>query len=387
MSLLSPRRHDPQALPAELLTHSAFRQAWQGVEPDRVWDAHVHLIGLGDTDSGVWVNPRMRAPWNLMRFLAMRAYLKASGIGSGDVVDRQFVRHLLAQLAHFPPGCKALLLAFDWFHDDSGTPRPELSGFHVPNHYAASVARAHGERLVWAASIHPYRPDACEALEQAVRDGARAVKWLPQAMGIDPASSRCDAFYEAMKHHRLPLLCHAGEEQATPSGADQSLGNPLRLRRPLAHGVRVIIAHCASLGLSEDLDRPEKGRKRLPSFQLFARLMDEAAWQDGLMGDLSATVLLNRSPQVLEWLLDREAWHSRLLQGSDYPLPGITPIIWTGRLVRRGLLDAEQASWLNAIRRHNPLLFDWLLKRSLRKEGRGFPAAVFETARHFAGGA
>ena len=39
--------------------------------------------------------------------------------------------------------------------------------------------------------------DAVAALEQAVRDGARAVKWLPSAMGIDPASSRCDPFFQA----------------------------------------------------------------------------------------------------------------------------------------------------------------------------------------------
>ena len=49
----------------------------------------------------------------------------------------------------------------------------------------------------WVASIHPYRTDALEALEQAKRDGARAVKWLPSAMGIDPASPRCDRFYRA----------------------------------------------------------------------------------------------------------------------------------------------------------------------------------------------
>ena len=36
--------------------------------------------------------------------------------------------------------------------------------------------------------------------------GAVTVTWLPPAMGIDPASKRCDAFYDAMARLDLPLL-------------------------------------------------------------------------------------------------------------------------------------------------------------------------------------
>jgi uncharacterized protein len=38
---------------------------------------------------------------------------------------------------------------------------------------------------------------------------------------------------------------------------------------------------------------------------------------------------------------------------------------------------------LTAMREHNPLLFDFVLKRSLRAGTRALPAAVFETRRHF----
>ncbi|MEO5334135.1 MAG: amidohydrolase family protein [Magnetococcus sp. YQC-5] len=367
----------------ELLHHPAFEEAWQGLVPQEVWDCHVHLIGTGDTNSGIWIHPHMRSPLHPLRYLAMRAYMQASCIRKGDRADDQYVHYLLAQLEAFPVGCKVLLLAFDWFHDATGTARPELSGFHVPNTYAASIAQAHPDRFAWAASIHPLRSDAVESLRQAVQAGACAVKWLPQAMGIDPASPRCDPFYAEMKHYQLPLLCHAGEEKATPSGGDQSLGNPLRLRRPLAHGVKVIIAHGASLGMEDDLDRQEKNRPKMPAFHLFARLMGESAWQELLLGDISATVLLNRDPQVMDLLLTKREWHDRLLNGSDYPLPGIRPIIWTSRFVKRGLLDAAQGKQLDAIRCYNPLLFDFLLKRLLSKAGGGFSASVFHTARHF----
>jgi len=56
------------------------------------------------------------------------------------------------------------------------------------------------------------------------------------------------------------------------------------------------------------------------------------------------------------------------------------------RLADAGLLDANAVPVLSAIREHNPLLFDLVLKRSLRVPGpggRGLPAAVFETRRHF----
>jgi hypothetical protein len=37
-------------------------------------------------------------------------------------------------------------------------------------------------------------------------------------------------------------------------GNREDFGNPLRLRRPLEQGVRVLVAHCASLGSGLDLD-------------------------------------------------------------------------------------------------------------------------------------
>lgn len=74
--------------------------------------------------------------------------------------------------------------------------------------------------------LHPYRPDALEALQAAIAGGARAVKWLPAAMGMDPASPRCDAFYRVLAETRLPLIVHCGEEKAVKGGDTQHLGNP-----------------------------------------------------------------------------------------------------------------------------------------------------------------
>jgi hypothetical protein len=155
------------------------------------------------------------------------------------------------------------------------------------------------------------------------------------------------------------------------------------MRVPLEAGVRVIVAHCASLGHALDTDKPSA--PRVPAFDLFARLMDERAHEALLMGDLSAVFQINRKVGIARRLLEREDWQPRLLHGSDYPLPGIPVLTRPQRLADAGLLDAAAVPVLLSIREHNPLLFDFVLKRSLRLGGRGLTTPVFETRRHFAG--
>lgn len=369
--------------PAGLLRHPLVEACWEGIDPAQVRDCHIHLIGAGDNGSGVWVNPRMRSllhPWQYAQF---EFYLNAACADHDSDRDGRYVERLVALLEEFPAGVMGMLLAFDHHYDEDGRLRADLSAFHTPNVYAAQVVARHPRRLRWIASVHPYREDAVEALEAAARQGACAVKWLPSAMGMDPGSSRCDAFYAALRRLDLPLLVHCGTEYAVHGGAQQHLGNPLRLRRPLDQGVRVIVAHCASLGRGTDLDAGGNGPER-SNFQLFARLMDEPAYRHSLFGELSAVTQVNRRDEVLTTLIARHDWHARLVNGSDYPLPGVLPLFSPGYFAGRGWLDAGQDALLRTLRVHNPLLFDVLLKRMLRIDGRAFAPDVFMTRRHFA---
>jgi mannonate dehydratase len=144
--------------------------------------------------------------------------------------------------------------------------------------------------------------------------------------------------------------------------------------------VRVVVAHCASMGEDEDLDR---GGARTDSFELFARLMAQQRYEKNLFGDLSAMTQRNRAGPALARVLEEDAWQPRLLNGSDYPLPGVMPIFSTDYLVSLGLLEARAAPLLREIRRHNPLVFDFVLKRHLRSRGKRFARSVFETRRFF----
>jgi mannonate dehydratase len=370
------------ALPRTLAEDDVVLAALEGIDWAQLWDCHTHLLGSGDSGGGAWLSLDQTSLLHPIQRAQYHFYLNASCIDADSGVDEGYVKRLLECVDGFGEGAKAMLLAFDFAHDTEGRVRRDQSSFHAPNAYAAAVAARHAERFEWIASIHPYREDAVEALEGARANGARAVKWLPAVMGMDPASARCDAVYEALARLGLPLLTHAGKELAVHGESRQKLGNVLRLRRPLERGVRVIVAHCASLGTDVDLDHGPDGPERL-SIELFARLMDEPRHEGLLFGDVSAMTQVNRVGPALALVLSRTEWHGRLLNGSDYPLPGVMPLFDVGGLAEMGYLDAREAIVIRRLRAHNPLLFDLVLKRTIRRHGNRLGRAVFETRRVF----
>jgi mannonate dehydratase len=364
-------------LPAELKTHPLMAQIWADIDPSQVWDSHVHIVGVGDSNSGVWFNPNMDSYWHPILKVQKKFYMNGGCVDNRNI-DTSYVARLVQLSSEMPAGFKSMLFAFDWFHSENGQADKTHSIFHVPNHYVDSIAKQYPQYYEWVASIHPYRHDALDALEKAHANGARAVKWLPSGMGIDPASAKCDQFYQKLHDLNMPIISHTGRENAV-QGGNQAHGNPLRMRRALDAGVRVVLAHCASDGHDEDLDN---GNKSIKSFELFSRLMDTPAYTNLVFGEISAITLLNHA-WVIKPLLARPEWHARLLNGSDYPLPGILPLVSTKELAYKGLLEAEHVLFLQNLRLYNPLLFDFALKRLLRFDRWSFPASVFQTRDFF----
>jgi mannonate dehydratase len=355
-----------------------WRVAWSGVRSEAVADVHLHLLGHTDTiptTDGAWIHPRTTRPWALGEWARRQVIERASGVaGTGPSLSQAYLERLDALWQPFPAGARPVLLAFDAVVTPDGREDLDRTMFVTGNGYAARVARERG--WDWIASIHPDRADAIDRLHAAHRDGARAVKWLPSAQGIDPAAPRHARFYRELAALGMPLLSHAGEEVAVPGARRYEWVNPLLLRAPLSHGVTVIVAHCASLGEAADLDAP--GQPAVPAFDLFARLMDDPAHGTQVRGDLSAITQVNRRPQVLREVLARTDWHARLLWGSDYPLPAIDWLTSAPRLARHGLLEPALAGPLEHLQALNPLAFDFALKRMLAVDGSRLPATVFE---------
>lgn len=369
----------PEELSSKLSEKASdlVKRAFDDIDSSKLIDHHVHIAGLGVGGTNAFVNSKMLTWRHPFHRLKLKVYMSSAGVVDEDNADPQAVARLTSLVASIKDHGKHRLLAFDKHYRSDGSVNLEKTEFYVPNEYVFELAERHPELFVPNISVNPYRPDAIAELEKWARRGARIVKWLPNAMGIDPSDPKCDPFYEKMKELDLILLSHGGEEKAVEAEADQKLGNPLLLRRALDHGVKGIVAHCAGLGSNEDLD--SKDRKVVDNFELFLRLMDEKRYEGLVFGEISAMTQFNRSGKPLRTLLAREDLHERIVNGSDYPLPAVNLLIRTRPLVKQGYISAEEAESLKEIYDYNPLLFDFVLKRTLKLPGgsKRFPAAVF----------
>ncbi|HVS80878.1 MAG TPA: amidohydrolase family protein [Pyrinomonadaceae bacterium] len=370
--------HQPEELKSKISTKAGdlIKRAFDDIDPARLLDYHTHIAGLGKgTDA--FVNPKMLAWKHPFHHLKFKVYLSAGAVTDVERADEQIIERLVRLVSNIKGHGKHRLLAFDKNYHRDGTANLEKTEFFVPNDYVFAIAAQFPDLFEPVISVNPYRPDALAELERGAKRSARMVKWLPNAMGIDPSDELCDPFYQKMKELNLVLLSHGGEEKAVDAEEDQKLGNPLLLRRALDASVKVIVAHCAGLGDNEDLD--DRERKRVPNFDLFLRLMDEKCYAGLVFADISAMTQYNRIGRPLTTILQREDLHERLVNGSDYPLPAVNMLVRTGALRKRGYITKEERVYLNEIYDYNPLLFDFVLKRTMKLPGmqQRLPPAVF----------
>ena len=343
--------------------HKLIDQAFGGIGASRLVDFHTHILAIGTSVGDAFVNPRMLSGVSLER-VKFWIYESASGIRSEEDTDEEYVARLVRLARAAAPRGKFRILAFDKHYNADGSVDLGKTNMYVPNHYVVELGKKYSDVFTPVISVHPYRADALHELEKWAKAGIRYVKWLPNAMGMDPANPGIEPFYRTMKKHNMILLSHAGEEQAVEAEEDQRLGNPLRLRKPLDIGVRVIVAHAASLGSCDDRD--SRTTEKVNCFDLFLRLMDEPKYVGLLFGEISAMLQFNRMPVPFATILKRQDLHARLVNGSDYPLPAINALIHTRSLARDGFITRAEREALNEIYDYNPLLFDFVLKRTIR---------------------
>jgi mannonate dehydratase len=284
-------------------------------------------------------------------------------------------------------------------------PSFDRSDLYVSNDYAIAVAQCltalakhladeHGLRAPTfkpVASVHPHRPNAISELQRVAELGVRHLKWLPPAQHIDPADPRLDPFYRAMARLGIALLSHTGKEHTLRvADGDEDLGNPLRLRHALDAGVTVVMLHAGREG-EEESDTSNAGGPR-SYFERFLEMMRDPSYRGRLFGEISVLPYVGTQDELATIFTDRNL-RCRMLDGSDYPNPAlnIVRMLSTKLFESRGPLRwsaAEQLSTLRArrdaldtIRRQNPILYDFVLKRSLRIRINGrfepLPDAVF----------
>jgi predicted TIM-barrel fold metal-dependent hydrolase len=270
-------------------------------DKSRVLDMHCHVAGIGAGGSGAFISERLRDSWKY------RIYLKAFGVTEEEVKargDGLIVEKISAQLAASNRVGAAVLLALDGVIDAKGQLDLERTESYIPNDFLAREVAKY-PNLYFGASVNPYRQDALKRLEQAKSTGAVLIKWLPAIQHIDPADEKLRSFYLKLVELDLPLLTHAGDEHAF-TGAENSFGDPCRLRLPLELGVTVIVAHAATSGSNAGEDNLQR---LLPMFTEFPNLYTD-------ISSLTQANKLRFLPRLLAAGIDP----SRLLYGTDFPL-------------------------------------------------------------------
>ncbi len=279
------------------------------MNPDII-DMHIHFGAPKDAASGCYWSKEFEktAAYFAMLLMTKSLFKKVD-------IDR-VKNHLLSMINGSKLVQKGVFLAMDQVYDESGKVHPRRTHLHVPNRYIAKLAREN-ERVLFGASVHPYRADWEEELDFCLENRAVLCKWIPSSQLIDPEHAKCKPFYQKLATHKLPLLCHTGPEYAIPT-SDKSynkFNNPRYLRKALEQGVCVIAAHCA-LPYFYLLDKPSY----YDDWHDFLKLMQESEQQGWeLYADLSALSGPLRLPFIDDIIKNVPA--KRLLFGSDYPVP------------------------------------------------------------------
>ena len=221
----------------------------------------------------------------------------------------------------------AVVLAFDAVHDGAGRLDTANTHLYVTNDYVAELC-GRNARMLFGASIHPYRSDAVQELERCKANGAVLIKWLPIVQNFNPADRRCEPFYEALAALKVPLLCHTGGETSLPN-LDRNVADPALLEPALKRGVKVIMAHCGTRSKPWEQDY----------VPIFMRLAKE---YEHCYGDTSGLNLPTRS-YAFKRLMADPLVSLKLVHGSDWPILPVPP--WQVGLAK-GLELWGEGNWL-----------------------------------------
>ncbi len=260
-----------------------------------------------------------------------------------------FDHHLLAP----GPIARYVLLAFDAYHAADGT-RPPLptelrhlgSDIYTSNSLVRALCQARPERFLFGASVHPYRPDALDALDEVARAGACLLKWLPLHQNIDVTDPRALEMLRRCGELGLPLLVHYSEEAALATNhpewraVDPLLSVLRKLLRSTGTIPTVIVAHAAT--------RVWPWGDPSSHEALLAALTGDFADQP-LYADISALTAPTKTG-YLKYLAQRQELHHKLIFGTDFPIP---PAVWRVRreLGREYAEIAREPSWTQQIAR------------------------------------
>ena len=307
-----------------------------------VVDAHTHVFCWGDNPVDGFVSDVTQRAL-LSRLLVWMTKLKREpGETLSAKMRNRLLRHLRESSLDY-----AVVLAQDAVYRQDGSRDDSATHFYVSNDYVLGLARE-CPKVLPGVSINLWRLDALQELERCHAAGARLVKIHTAIQGVDPSLKRFDPFYRHAAEFGMVLMFHTGYEH-TCRVVSQQFADPARLARPLDHGLPVIAAHAGTCAFFDAEDY----------YPSFVRMMHRYA---NLYGDTAVLATSIRRSALKRLSREPESLRSRIIHGSDYPLPPARLPF----LLRTGFFPPE---------RRNPLDMDLLIKRAYRF-GPGYESQV-----------
>ena len=352
-----------------------IQAAIKGIDPARFVDYHAHALCTGNAVSACYLGEPLTK--SMSGRLMAKFYKSGAGIIDDENADQQFVSRLINLLDHSGLNGKTHLLAYDQSYLADGTVDSTATMFYVPNEYVYQLGQDYPDHFVPVISLHPNNPSAIDEIHRWGRLGVRFLKWSAPMMEISPGDESVESFYLAMKKYDMVLLSHGGP-YSLASEESQHFGNPQYLLFPLSLGVKVIVAHSASGG--ECIDIEMDGASPVSCFDLFVRMLENPDYEGLLFGDISAILNSSHLGEPLRYLLSHPELHKRLIYGSDYPGPAINIVINTSDLVKSSFVTEQEQLLLNEIYDYNPLLFDFVMQRTVKHPDTGarFSDSMFQ---------
>jgi len=279
----------------------------------------------GTTGFDSYFSPRLlaRPAW----FFVRRWLGIPPRLDRGDELDARIAAINQRHFAGATSVDRLVLLAFDEYHDDAGrvigaaaSGQRFGSDLYVSNSLVRAMCAERPDRFLFGASIHPYRRagerDACDLLREVAATGPVLVKWLPIHQNIRIDDPRTIRFCREAARLHIPLLIHYGGEMSL-SRQHMEFESPVPLLGVLRDLRRegamptVIVAHVATPSFI--------WQSRAGHDALVEALLGE--FRDApLYADISALAAFGRAPW-LRRLRKRRELHSKLLFGSDFPIP------------------------------------------------------------------
>jgi hypothetical protein len=357
------RRFLAGALTSPWLASAAVAAAGEEQKPvaaGRTADIHIHLFGIGDSNSGCSLSKKITdgPVFKLLtaKLKGWQKQLSEKGGASPKTLDETYVEVLAGLLAGSGLD-KGSILAQDAAYDRRGKPDWERTHFFIPNRYLFEVVAKHAKLMVPCVSINPDREDALAELKWCAERGARLLKIHPPTQGVDISDKRHTEFFRDCARRKIVVLVHTGHEHSAPT-FDIDLANPQRLELALNEGCTVVACHC---GTGWPTDKPD----------MLVTFLDMLKRHENLYGDTSILGSIGRA--VDAGRLRKHDWAlKRLVHGSDFPFPS-SPLAFTASI---GPVEAARIQGIK-----NPLQQDLALKGAL-----GFGRASAERAYRMATG-